>query len=749
MNGLIELAPDAVLVVDGVEWTVEAVEPHLGRVQLRLVDEQMAVKFRDLMARPGSWSRPRVVRSSSGQDLGWDDLTDRQIEIVHLRYAHLMETESGYRRGTAMLSLPGEPRAAFDPVRTTVTQRRFAKVAELAALDLDEARMLGLARVSYRTLERWASRCQLIGPLGCASGAWTRRSNGRWSISEPIREALYAVREEALHRSRLSMRDKERLIHQYVRERFGPDVVVPSAETLRLVWREWFGPGGSRQRYERSAGRRTVSTERVVVHRPGQVVALDTTELPVMVREDVFGEPVSVMLTLALDVYTHSLVAFRLTLVSDTSVDVAMLLRDVMMPLPMREGWGEDMQWPYPGIPEAVVAEFAGHRVAALPFFTPETVTTDHGAVYKNHRLVDVQRVIGANVLPCRVLRPTDKQAVERAFGSIRSLLLDLLPGYKGVDVSDRGADVEGDAVITIDRMEQLLAKWIVKVWQNRVLGESAPAWDPGGRHSPNTLFAASLVQGGFAMAIPSPDLFYELLPSRNVSKIDPRRGAKVSRLWYHGPVLDDLVGTVPARGGARKGRWRVHWDPRDRRFTYFQDPDSGEWHQLRWTGLPEKGEIPSFGDARVKELMHLVRERGLTPKTDAELLPVLLELLGGLVPVDSWPTQLTKTQKTGHARENRQGKAATTDRPQPAAANEPVPMRSRARQSVDAVDAERRRRREQAMDGRQIVPPPRLGDAIRRRGMFSILPGDLDDTDDLGSSPDDAAQGHEEGSSA
>ena len=72
---------------------------------------------------------------------------------------------------------------------------------------------------------------------------------------------------------------------------------------------------------------------------------------------------------------------------SDTSTDVAMLLRDVMMPLPLREDWGEDMEWPYPGVPASLVAEFADW-VAALPFFAPETVTTDHGSVYKNHHLV-------------------------------------------------------------------------------------------------------------------------------------------------------------------------------------------------------------------------------------------------------------------------------------------------------------------------------------------------------------------------
>ncbi|MFE7521482.1 hypothetical protein [Streptomyces halstedii] len=69
-----------------------------------------------------------------------------------------------------------------------------------------------------------------------------------------------------------------------------------------------------------------------------------------------------------------------------------MLLRDVMLPLPMREGWGEEMEWPYAGVPAGMIAEFTGHRVAALPFFAPETGTTDHGGPYKNHDLVEAER---------------------------------------------------------------------------------------------------------------------------------------------------------------------------------------------------------------------------------------------------------------------------------------------------------------------------------------------------------------------
>jgi hypothetical protein len=227
------------------------------------------------------------------------------------------------------------------------------------------------------------------------------------------------------------MRARAVLIRQFVREKYGTEVAVPCPETLRLVWREWFGPGGARQRYARSAAP-AGGGQHVIVTRPGQVVALDTTILPVKVRESVFGEPVSVHLTLALDACTHSLVAFRLTMVSDSSVDVAMLLRDMMMPLPLRDDWGEELEWPYPGIPAAVVARFAGYKVAGLPFFAPETITTDHGSVYKNHHLVEVQRVIGANILPARVLRPTDKQACERSGVSARccSSTCSAIPGW-------------------------------------------------------------------------------------------------------------------------------------------------------------------------------------------------------------------------------------------------------------------------------------------------------------------------------
>jgi hypothetical protein len=574
-GGPLSLAVGDLLSFDGASWTVARLEPQVALVHLADgAGSVRRVHIRELIEGAGAYALgaaaggPNIVR----QPAGLGDLSEAQAALVRLRVAHLLEAETGFRSGDARRALPGEPRAAYDPAVTALSERRRAKAAELAALDREQARLLGLGAVGERTLRRWAARYRQGGEAGCIDGRLVRARTGHRGIGEELAEAIFAVRAQTLHRSKVSMRTRERLIRQYVAERYGTAVAVPGYHTLWRVWGEWFGPGGARARYQRSAQQAAQSMAHVVVHRPGQVVALDTTVLPVKVREEVFGDPVSVHLTLGLDLYTHSIVAFRVTLVSDTSVDVAMLLRDIAMPHPMREGWGEAMAWPYPGIPAAVVAEFAGYEVAGLPFFTPETVTTDHGSVYKIHHLVEAQRAMGINILPSRALRPTDKQAAERAFGGIRSLLFEALPGYTGVDVADRGADVEGDAALTVAQMEHLIATWIVAVWQNRVLGEYAPCWGPGQGHSPNSLFAAALAQGGFALQVPRPELYYQVLPAHHV-KIHGRRGVKIAGLWYDGPGLNPYRERPSARGGRHAGRWVVRSDRRDRRTVFFQDP--------------------------------------------------------------------------------------------------------------------------------------------------------------------------------
>ncbi|MFE2729336.1 transposase [Kitasatospora sp. NPDC059327] len=664
------------------------------------------------------------------QPTRFEDLPREDQQRLLSRVAHLLEAETGFRGGSQHWAQEGEPRPEFDPDTTTLTQRRLAKVAELKALHLDDARQLGLGKVSERTMERWSAAWHEHGIMGLADRRLTPVLRGHRSISPQISEAIHAVHAECLHRSRVGMKTKERMIHQFVREKHGETAVasIPHYTTLSKVWKEWFGPEGGRQRYLRSAAAVETGASRVTITRPGQVLVLDTTPFPVKLCDDVFGEPITADLTLGLDAFTHSLAAFRLTPGSDSSIEVAMLLRDVMLPLPMRPDWTPDMAWHYPGVPAALVAEFAGHPVAGRPFFAPETVTSDHGSVYKNHHMVQVARTLGVVVLPARAMRPQDKAACERAFSGIQSLLLELLLGYRGRDTADRGADPEGDATWTVQEMEHLLATWIVKVWQNRRLDQYAPTWDPGGRHSPNTLFAAAAARDGIALQIPDANLYHHLLPAHYV-KLHGRRGVKIGGLWYGAdhPSLAGL-GASP-RGGRHHGKWVVNRDPRDCRQVYFER--GGNWHTLPWNGLSAGGDVPAFGDARVQQVLREAARAGLKPREDNELLPVLLDLISAHTPVTAWPTQTTKAERTERARELTRARAAERDRNGPSAvrslpaAPRPVEL---VRQNRQAVDGERRRRREAAVP-ELPAPPALLGDDLRRHSLFA-LPG-ADDTDE------------------
>jgi hypothetical protein len=263
--GLLELSAGSLLRLDGTEWTVAAIEAQHGRVLLRAGEDERWRSIRWLVHHPGCQAvadgAGEPVRPD-GQPPSLDDLTGYQREMVRLRVAHLLEAETGFRGGDPQHPGPGEPRPGYDPLRTTLGQRRRAKVAELKAFGADEAGLLGLGRVSERTLKRMAAAWRDRGPVGCAVGRWLRAGGGHPSITEEIREAVFAVRAETKDRSRMSMKARCVLIAQYVTEKFGPQVQVPCYWTLREVWLEWFGPGGTRPRYARTAGRPLLSMSR-------------------------------------------------------------------------------------------------------------------------------------------------------------------------------------------------------------------------------------------------------------------------------------------------------------------------------------------------------------------------------------------------------------------------------------------------------------------------------------------------------
>ena len=267
--------------------------------------------------------------------------------------AHLLEVATGFRSGDPLRPGPGEPKPEYDPATTTLTSRRRAKVAELKALDPEHARTAGPGRGQLLDADPLGERPAPVraGRLrGRTVAAGKRRPSQRHRGGpggDPRGPPGDPARGEGQHAHPGAHDPPVR-----PREVRPARTQVPSYPVrCGGSGRSGSGPAG---RGSAMPGRPQLPGQETGTcwsHRPGQVVALDTTVLPVMVREGVFGDPVKCHLTLALDVCTHSLCAFRLTLVSDTSVDVAMLLRDVMMPLPMRAGLGRGPGMALPGPP--------------------------------------------------------------------------------------------------------------------------------------------------------------------------------------------------------------------------------------------------------------------------------------------------------------------------------------------------------------------------------------------------------------
>lgn len=670
---------------DGGRRVVHLARPDGALEQVPMSDLVMGRQVRPLPGtEPAGRSAPLpapAARPAVTTEL--DLLDDDERRVLHLRLAHLLEAETGYRSGDPSVALPGEPKPQYDPALVpSVTRRRENKVAEIEqakqALDPEAARRAGIADLSVRSLKRmsaaWNSSHSLAAlvdrrRLKPVTGPRLAPKDDA-ERKDLVRDLIFQVEEDfSAEKSRVSVLTRHRRLLFLGAEAGLARDELPAVETYRLIRKRWFGSDGARMKYQRTNALLPEQMLSVKPTRPGQVVMLDTSDWDAKVRDGLFGDATTAKLTLAVDVYTRSIVAFRFTLTSDKSVDVAMVLRDVMMPMPMRPGWDADAEWPYPGVPANVVAEGTGYTVAGKPFFEIETATTDHGSVYANHHARDLAEKTGINLLPARKARGRDKAVVERMFGTIRQLLVEHLPGWRGVDVADRGKDPEADASMTLDEAHEYLAWFVTHVWQRRELGEHKPWFAPAGPHSPNSLFALSMAQGGWMWQPPDPDLYYVLLESKQVA-VTPR-GVKVGGLWYRDATDPTGLGVLSdpaAHDGSPAALGRkviVKRDPRDCRQVFVQDPLDGSWHELRWTGLPPEDEFPAFSDATAQAVLSAAADEGIRPRAQDELLPLFY---------DRWrAAETSKTSRVQRAREAAQAQAAAADRQ---AATEPANAR-------------------------------------------------------------------------
>jgi hypothetical protein len=672
----VRLARGIRVTVDSREWLITHVDHEQGFV--RLVDdhsEQTTMALEDFVTHPRI---EEVTAKPAGVlDAAVARLDARAKEILAKRIAHVYEAETGYRSGTPDVALPGEPRPEYDPKTTTLTQRREAKAREL---DNEHAADAG-TKMSVATIRRVAKSLNSGRGLdGAVDRRHVRRSPGRISINEQVAAACEEVFEKTRLESNRTHAARYLLVQQYLRDVFGytaDDERLPCEKTIRRWFQDRFIPSelNGKARTRRSATSAPAGGfSRANPTRPGELVCIDTCSLDVLLKGTECEGVVRGVLVMAVDWYSRSIVALRVLEGAEQAIDVTFVLREIGRPKPMRPGWGDEHRWPFVGLPEHILTDTFGGDTAysGMPFVNAEAVVTDHGTTYKAHLNVAAAAQQGISILPARVRTGSDKQVVERAFGSLRTMLLQYLSGYRGTDAAERGADVDAQAKYTVQDIEDLASWWAVRIWQNHELSDARPDWCPEGTFSPNTLYEYGLAQTGVPLRAMSSNDYYALLPTVHV-KVHSR-GVKVRGLYYDGPALQDpTVRNEPSPyGGRYKNLWTVRYDSRDLRRVFFLDRN-GDYQPLTWVGASRH--TPCFNDRHAAALTALRTQRGIGVFDQHALAEILLtEILAVHERVENWPTLTPKARKAIRDRSRLQRQQQMVERDQATSGVVPFP---------------------------------------------------------------------------
>lgn len=530
---------------------------------------------------------------SAGVDVGVQLLPADQRETFLERLRDLNEIIHGHPEGR--VDQGPKPRAAYDLEKTTKTSRVAAKAEERGQ--------------SVATWWNYLRAFEEGGPMGLLPAALGRPA-GRHRMHPEFVAAVQGLlareRNKSTHTAAYYYREAARLVDADK---------LPNSRTFY----RWFDLLDERKGATRRAKtRRNLARQdgqmfrRVIADYPGQLVLIDTTGLNVLLLDPTTGHIASHELAVALDLYSRSVLAWRFVKNGPDRVDAVMLLRDCLVPVAWREEWPERSKWPYIGVPETVVMPDSEIPLAGKPVIHPDSVVIDNAKLYLSDVHLAACQHQGINVVRSRILHPEDKAQVERNFDTIDTMFLQHLDGYRGSEVYDRGEDVEGDAILTLEEVDAAMTDFVVNIYQARPHSGLVHPGNPQLACCPNDLLDEGFARTGFRRLPNAADLYYQLLPIewRTVQN----DGVELLNLTYDGDCLTPYR-SRPEMCPYPGGKWPIRYDTRDRSRVFIFMPGSGhrleggEWHELEWIHY-EHVQVP-FSDLAVRHARRLVTERG------------------------------------------------------------------------------------------------------------------------------------------
>lgn len=236
---------------------------------------------------------------------------------------------------------------------------------------------------------------------------------------------------------------------------------------------------------------------------------------------------------------------------------------------------------------EARMYGCSGEPVAAIGI---GNVKHDNGAGLRNSATVGALLGIGAMDTAVRTYSPTDKPYVERMFGTIESVLLNLIHGYTGRKPGDLpGYDAQRNGVLNIDELNGILTRFMIDEYPSmRHMGIGM-----GGRRPFEVYKELAQMPGCFPPIDPNIrriHLGWEEL----VTPTD--EGIRVfSGIWFNSPELQE------AREHLRKGE----------KASVFVDPDDMNHATVLLPRIKHpicvQLQISAFADMSLPEILNLM----------------------------------------------------------------------------------------------------------------------------------------------
>ncbi|WP_210313140.1 DDE-type integrase/transposase/recombinase [Methylorubrum rhodesianum] len=284
--------------------------------------------------------------------------------------------------------------------------------------------------------------------------------------------------------------------------------------------------------------------------RPGEAVQIDSTKLPIVVRDPATGLRFKqVTLTIVIDLATRAIIGFYIGL-EEGYPTIQEALRMAMLP----KTWLANL----PGIDHPVMGTCR-----------PGKAITDQGADYRSNDLVMACGQLGIRLLHAPAGRPDLKGIVERQFREVKEVLFSGMPGSLFKNGERRPEyDAAGNAKLNLEQTAWAVCKYICDIYMQK--------WHEGIDDTPAEKWR-KLVELYHVDMAPSVDQLIPLISSTKVATIQ-HTGIEWMGLFY-GHGSEELQALIDRHGPGRI-KYQFKIDTMDVGRGYLLGPD-GRWITL------------------------------------------------------------------------------------------------------------------------------------------------------------------------